>query len=106
MERGVPPDRSVGIGQDVTTRRSLRQGTPEEHKAVAEGVLVFYGTYSIGLVTHDAASEQSQTTAPIVTSFHVIRERSTLIDGYLRARLELADGSQLEFSEYMQRPHW
>jgi hypothetical protein len=39
----------------------------------------------------------------IVTSFHVIRERSTLVDGHLRARLTLADGSQLEFSEYMQR---
>jgi hypothetical protein len=25
------------------------------------------------------------------------------VDGHLRARLELADGSQLEFSEYMQR---
>jgi hypothetical protein len=43
-------------------------------------------------------------TDPIVTSFHVIRERSTLIDGHLRARLGLTDSSQLEFSEYMQRP--
>ena len=42
-------------------------------------------------------------TDPIVTRFQVIRERSTLVDGHLRARLELADGSQLEFSEYMQR---
>jgi Family of unknown function (DUF6516) len=42
-------------------------------------------------------------TDPIVTSFHVIRERSTLVDGHLRVRLTLADGSQLEFSEYMQR---
>jgi len=42
-------------------------------------------------------------TDPIVISFHVIRERSTLIDGHLRARLALADGSQLEFSEYVQR---
>jgi Family of unknown function (DUF6516) len=42
-------------------------------------------------------------TDPIVTSFHVIRERSTWVDGHLRARLELADTSQLEFSEYMQR---
>ena len=32
-----------------------------------------------------------------------MRERSTLIDGYLRARLALVDDSQLEFSEYMQR---
>ena len=42
-------------------------------------------------------------TDPIITSFQVIRERSTLVDGHLRVRLELADGSQLEFSEYMQR---
>ena len=42
-------------------------------------------------------------TDPMITSFHVIRERSTWVDGHLRARLELADGSQLEFSEYMQR---
>ena len=38
-----------------------------------------------------------------VIRFHVVRERSTLVDGHLRARIELADGSQLEFSEYMQR---
>jgi hypothetical protein len=42
-------------------------------------------------------------TNPIVTSFQMIRERSTLVDGHLRVRLTLADGSQLEFSEYMQR---
>jgi hypothetical protein len=42
-------------------------------------------------------------TDPVVTSFETIRERSTLVDGHLRARLDLADGSQLEFSEYMQR---
>ena len=42
-------------------------------------------------------------TDPLVTQFQVIRERSTLMDGYLRARLPLADGSQLELSEYMQR---
>jgi hypothetical protein len=36
-------------------------------------------------------------TDPFVTSFHVIPERSTLIDGHLRVRLTLADGSQLEF---------
>src|SRR5882762_6544145 len=39
----------------------------------------------------------------IVTRLHAIRERSTLVDVYLRARLALADGSQLEFSEYMQQ---
>ena len=42
-------------------------------------------------------------TDPLVTSFQAIRERSTLVDGHLRARLELADGSKLEFSEYVQR---
>ena len=40
-------------------------------------------------------------TDPLVTQFHVIRERSTVMDGYLRAQLALADGSQREFSEYM-----
>lgn len=34
-------------------------------------------------------------TDPIVTSFHVIRERSTWVDGHLRVRLTLADGSHL-----------
>ncbi|MGE3541518.1 MAG: DUF6516 family protein [Candidatus Tectimicrobiota bacterium] len=42
-------------------------------------------------------------TDPSVTHFTVMRERSTLVDGYLRARLALADGSQLEFAAYMQR---
>jgi hypothetical protein len=37
----------------------------------------------------------------IVTGFHTVRERSTLVDGHLRARLDLGDGSQLEFSEYV-----
>jgi hypothetical protein len=50
-----------------------------------------------------AAMKDRFVTDPLVTQFHVIRERATLMDGYLRARLALADGSQLEFSEYMQR---
>jgi Family of unknown function (DUF6516) len=41
-------------------------------------------------------------TDPIVTEFHTVRERSTLVDGHLRARLNLDDASQLEFSEYVQ----
>jgi len=49
------------------------------------------------------AMKERLVTDPLVTQFHVIRERSTLLDGYLRARLTLADGSQLECSEYMQR---
>ncbi len=39
---------------------------------------------------------------PVVASFRVIKERVTLNDGHLRARLILANGSQLEFSEYFQ----
>ena|SRR5574341_2123818 len=49
------------------------------------------------------AMKERFVTDPIVTRFDVIRERSTLVDGYRRARLALADGSQLEFSEYVQR---
>lgn len=40
---------------------------------------------------------------PMVAGFQVVRERWTLVDGYLRARLALVGGSRLEFSEYMQR---
>src|SRR5262245_25226619 len=41
-------------------------------------------------------------TDPTVTGIVTVRERSTLVDGYLRARPELRYGSQLEFSEYVQ----
>ena len=44
------------------------------------------------------AMKERFVTDPLVTQFHVIRERSTLMDGYLRDRLALADGSQLVFS--------
>jgi hypothetical protein len=40
-------------------------------------------------------------TDPVITGFQLIRERTTLIDGYLRGRLTLRDNSQLEFSEYV-----
>ena len=49
------------------------------------------------------AIQERLVTDPMVISFRVIRERSTVVDGHLRARRTLADGSQLEFSEYMQR---
>ena len=49
------------------------------------------------------AMKERFVTDPLVTRLHVMRERSTLVDGYLRARLALADGSQLECSEDMQR---
>lgn len=39
-------------------------------------------------------------TDPLVLSVQVRRERVTEADGHLRARLELVDGSWLEFSEY------
>ncbi len=41
-------------------------------------------------------------TDPAVFSFQIIRERTTAVDGYLRARLVLTDESYLEFSEYVQ----
>jgi hypothetical protein len=41
--------------------------------------------------------------ASIVASFEIARERITSVDGHVRARLVLVDGSQLEFSEYVQR---
>jgi hypothetical protein len=37
-----------------------------------------------------------------VASFRLIREKATLVDGYMRARLVLADESYLEFAEYVQ----
>src|ERR671918_1253418 len=49
------------------------------------------------------AIKERVVTDPMVASFQVIRERATVVDGHLRARLTLADDSQLEFSEYMQR---
>ena len=55
------------------------------------------------ITTYLEVIKERLVTDPMVTRFHVIRERSTWVDGHLRARLTLADGSQLEFSEYMQR---
>ena len=49
------------------------------------------------------AIKERLVTAPIVASFEIMRERATSVDGHLRARLVLENGSQLEFSEYMQR---
>jgi hypothetical protein len=50
----------------------------------------------------DAVKERL-TTDPLVAGFSIGRERITLVDGHLRARLTISDGSQLEFSEYVQR---
>lgn len=49
-----------------------------------------------------AAIKERLLTDPLIARFRVLRERSTLIDGYLRGHLTLRDGSQVEFSEYVQ----
>lgn len=49
-----------------------------------------------------ASIKERLLTDPLVTHFRVLRERSTLTDGYLRGRLTLRDSSQVEFSEYVQ----
>jgi hypothetical protein len=41
-------------------------------------------------------------TDPVVVSFLLMRERTTFVDGYIRARLTFADQNYLEFSEYVQ----
>ena len=41
--------------------------------------------------------------APVVAEFQITRERTTMFDGHMRARLTLTDGSWLEFSEYVRR---
>jgi len=38
----------------------------------------------------------------LVNLFEIVRERTTMSDGYLRARLELTNAHRLEFSEYVQ----
>lgn len=40
---------------------------------------------------------------PLVHQFVIRRERRTLNDGYLRARLTLSNGDQLEFFEYVHQ---
>lgn len=42
-------------------------------------------------------------TDALVSSFEIVRERATVTDGYLRARLVLTNEQRLEFSEYVQR---
>ena len=44
------------------------------------------------------AIKERLTTDPVVSGFSVIRERVTLVDGHLRARLTVSDGSLIEFS--------
>ena len=40
---------------------------------------------------------------PQIVAFHVIRERITATDAYLRVKATLADGGVLEFAEYVQQ---
>jgi hypothetical protein len=49
------------------------------------------------------AIKERLTTSTVVADFSIVRERVTLVDGHLRARLAISDGSMLEFSEYVQR---
>lgn len=42
-------------------------------------------------------------TNPLVESFQVVRERITVNDGHIRARMKLVNGCLMEFSEYVQR---
>ena len=42
-------------------------------------------------------------TDAIVTAFHIRRERYTVVDGHIRVRATIVDGSLLEFSEYVER---
>lgn len=42
-------------------------------------------------------------TDSVVSGFRIVRERTTTVDGYLRACLTLTDDSWIEFSEYVQR---
>ena len=48
----------------------------------------------------DAVKERLLTD-PLILHFTIVRERSTLTDGHLRARLTLSNGDLLEFSEYV-----
>jgi hypothetical protein len=58
---------------------------------------------SMTVIEYLDAVKERLTTDPLVAGFSIVRERVTLVDGHLRARLTISDGSQLEFSEYVQR---
>lgn len=49
-----------------------------------------------------ASAKERLLTELIVTRFVVLRERTTAADGHWRVRVSLADGSTLEFSEYVR----
>lgn len=55
------------------------------------------------IVEYLEAVKQRLLEDPIVVAIELVRERSTLLEGYLRARLALSDQSLLEFSEYIER---
>jgi len=39
---------------------------------------------------------------PVVNEFHVIRERMTATDGYIRVKMSLTEGGTVESAEYVQ----
>jgi len=48
------------------------------------------------------AIKERLVTDPFVLRFHIRRERVSVQDGFIRARLFLSDESMLEFAEYFQ----
>ena len=57
----------------------------------------------MNVIEYFDAVKERLTTNPVVASFSITRERITLMDGHLRARVSVSDGSLLKFSEYVQR---
>lgn len=47
------------------------------------------------------ALKQRILSEPRIITFQVLRERSTVLDGYLRGLIHWADDSKLEFTEYV-----
>jgi hypothetical protein len=48
------------------------------------------------------AVQERLVTDPVISRFHILRQRYTSFDAHIRGVLELSDGSRLEFSEYVQ----
>lgn len=43
------------------------------------------------------------TTSEVVAGYEIVKERATATDGYLRVKIELANGDFLEAAEYFER---
>jgi hypothetical protein len=48
-----------------------------------------------------AAIKERLVTDPAILHFHIRKERLTVQDGFVRARVALADGGMLEFAELL-----